>query len=168
MSGGVDSSVAAALMIQKGYDYGCEEGENFMMIYRVTVNQEDGSKCELTPNEVLVFAEGLVRDHPELTLKIMPLPIIYHGTLTELYPNISTFEHWHENVLNALQNEDTFYMEKNEPLNIKPMPREGICLRITNDPIAECFKLKCKKFLEKEAKAIDKGEVDIEMINTDY
>ena len=155
-------------MIQKGYDYGCEEGENFMMIYRVTMNQEDGSRYELNPNEVLVFARSLIRDYPELTLKIMPLPILYHGTLTELYPNISTFEHWHENILNALQNEDTFYMEKNEPLNIKPMPREGICLRITNDPIAECFKLKCKKFLEKEAKAIDKGEVDIEMINTDY
>jgi hypothetical protein len=59
-------------------------------------------------------------------------------------------------------------MEQQESLNIKSMPREGICLRIENDPVAECFKLKCKKFLEKEAKAIDKGEVDIEMINTDY
>lgn len=156
-------------MIQKGYDYGCKEGENFLMIYRVTTNMEDGTKYEWDPQDVKAFAERLIKDHPELEDKIMPLPILYHGTLANLYPEISTFEHWHENVLTALQNDTThFGMEMNEPYNIKPMPREGICLRIVNDTIPECFKLKCKKFLEKEAKAVDKGEVDIEMVNTDY
>ena len=156
-------------MIQKGYDYDCKEGENFLMIYRVTTNMEDGTKYEWDPQDVKAFAERLIKDHPELEDKIMPLPILYHGTLANLYPEISTFEHWHENILIALQNDTThFGMEMNEPYNIKPMPREGICLRIDNDPVAECFKLKCKKFLEKEAKAVDKGEVDIEMINTDY
>ena len=49
-------------------------------------------------------------------------------------------------------------------MNITKMPREGIVIRIQDDPVAEAFKLKCIKFLEKEAKNIDKGEVDMEMI----
>ena len=155
-------------MIQKGYDYGCKEGENFLMIYRITTNLDTG-KYEWNPQEVKEFAEKLVKEYPELEDRIMPIPILYHGRLDALYPYVSTFEHWHENILQELQNDsEHFGMEQQEPLNIKPMPREGICLRIENDPVAECFKLKCKKFLEKEAKAIDKGEVDIEMINTDY
>ena len=43
-------------------------------------------------------------------------------------------------------------------------PREGICIRIMNDPINECFKLKTLRFLGKEAELIDKGEVDIELL----
>ena len=54
-------------------------------------------------------------------------------------------------------------MEQNEPLNIKKMPREGIVLRKDGDPVAEAFKLKTNAFLLLESKAIDKGEVDIEM-----
>jgi hypothetical protein len=81
-----------------------------------------------------------------------------------LYPEISTEYHWRENVLEALKNDKMFGMEEMEPLNITKMPREGIVIRIQDDPVAEAFKLKCIKFLEKEAKNIDKGEVDMEMI----
>jgi Sec7-like guanine-nucleotide exchange factor len=55
-------------------------------------------------------------------------------------------------------------MEMNEPMCFTNVPREGIVVRISDDPVAEAFKLKCIKFLEKEAKNIDKGEVDMEMI----
>ena len=88
---------------------------------------------------------------------------MYSGTLSELYPQISTETHWQENVLEALKSEKRFFMEMEEPMNIAKMPREGIVIRIQDDPVAEAFKLKCIKFLEKEAKNIDKGEVDIEM-----
>ena len=54
-------------------------------------------------------------------------------------------------------------MELNEPLCNNKVPREGICLRIANDSVKECFKLKCLKFLKKESEDIDKGVVDIEM-----
>ena len=55
-------------------------------------------------------------------------------------------------------------MELNEPLCKGKVPREGICIRIMNDPLNECFKLKTLRFLGKEAELIDKGEVDIELL----
>ena len=59
---------------------------------------------------------------------------------------------------------ERFGMEKDEPLCKNKVPREGICIRIDNDPFNECFKLKCYKFLKKEGEEISKGNVDMEMI----
>ena len=61
------------------------------------------------------------------------------------------------------EDKDHFGMECDEPLNQKKMPREGIVIRKDGDPICEAYKLKCSNFLLLESKAIDKGEVDIEM-----
>ena len=44
-------------------------------------------------------------------------------------------------------------------------PREGICLRIDNDKVLECFNLKTKSFASTECLLIDAGEVDIEMLD---
>lgn len=40
---------------------------------------------------------------------------------------------------------------------------EDIVVRKDGDPICEAYKLKCSNFLLLESKAIDRGEVDIEM-----
>ncbi len=61
-----------------------------------------------------------------------------------------------------------FGMETNEVLCKNKVPREGVCIRIDNDPRPENFKLKCAKFLSKESKDIDAGEVDIEMQEAGY
>lgn len=102
------------------------------------------------------------------TTRILPLPVLYQGTLANLYPELDTNNHWHENLHERLK-QDTihFGMELNEPLCHNIVPREGICLRILNDPLTECFKLKTLKFLGKEAELMDKGEVDMEM-NDNY
>ena len=153
-------------MIQKGYDYGCKVGENKMMIYRIRNKNADGTHKEWDMGEVLEWSNILKLSLKEDGLdenKIMLTPLLYSGTLVELYPEISRESHWRENVLEALKNEKRFFMEMDEPLNITKMPREGIVIRIQDDPVAEAFKLKCIKFLEKEAKNIDKGEVDMEM-----
>ena len=55
-------------------------------------------------------------------------------------------------------------MEELEPLCKNKVPREGICIRIDDDPISECFKLKCDNFFENERSEIDKGNVDSEML----
>ena len=146
--------------IQKNYDYGCKQGENKLMIYRITVKEND-KKRELDVPEVLDFTKKLIKNHPELKNKIHPIDLLYNGTLGDLYPDLDPENHWHENVLERLKND--FGMEQNEPLNIKKMPREGIVLRKDGDPVAEAFKLKTNAFLLLESKAIDKGEVDIEM-----
>lgn len=151
-------------MIQKSYDYGCEPGTNKLMIYRVNEKLEDGTHREYEIDEVIDFTNNLVGNFPEISDRIMPYPLLYKGTLADLYPDLDTTNHWHENVLEALKNDTKhFGMEKNEPMCKNKVPREGICVRIANDPVKECFKLKSLAFLQKEAKNIDSGEVDIEM-----
>ena len=140
-------------MIQKGYDYGCEVGENFLMPYRITTANEDGTKKEWNVQEVYDWTIKLIEEHPELSEKIHPITIFYHGTLMDLYPDLSLTEHWHENLLEAMRNDkEHFGMEKNEPMCLyHKVPREGICIRKDDDEFAECFKLKCYKFLNAEA-----------------
>ena len=151
-------------MIQKNYDYGCNKGENKLMIYRITTTNEDGTKHEWNVTEVKEWTENLVREHPEIEDRIHVIDLLYHGTLANLYPDLSPMEHWHENVLEAMRNDKThFNMEKNDPICHNKVPFEGIVLRIDNDELAEAFKLKCQKFLSKEREEIDKGEVDMEM-----
>lgn len=156
-------------MIQKGYDYKCLPGKNQLMIYRISQKVYDEElgyekNVEWNVKEVYVWTKLLIEQYPELKDYIHPIDILYEGTLADLYPEISTTEHWHENVLEAMKNDTVhFGMEKNEPLCRNKTPREGIVLRINDDPINEAFKLKCISFLSKEAKMIDEGEVDIEL-----
>lgn len=153
-------------MIQKGYDYGCSKGTNKLMIYRVNEKLEDGTHREYEISEVIEFIDNLVKTYPEISERIMPFTFLYHGTLADLYPHIDKANHWNENILEALKmDKQMFGMELDEPLCKNKVPREGICVRIANDHVKECFKLKCLTFLGKEAKEIDLGEVDIEMMD---
>ena len=156
----------------KVYDYGCKSGENRLMIYRVKKTNEDGSVIEANVGAVSRFTDHLINmiaadDKINMTNnadRIKPIVILHNGPLTELYPDVPQDEHWHENVLELMKQEHRFGMEENEPLCKNKLPREGIVLRINGDPVAEAFKLKCLKFLGKEAEEMDKGEVnDIEM-----
>lgn len=153
-------------MVQKDYDYGCDMGTCKLMIYRIVMNRPNQEPLELDVKDVLAWTNTLIKKEPKLKEFIYPIPILYNGTLKDLYPEIDT--NWHENVLEALKVEKRFGMEENEPLNKKAMPREGIVVRIDKDKIPRAFKLKCIKYIEKESKNVDKGEVDIEMIQTDY
>lgn len=151
-------------MIQKGYDYGCAPGTNKIMPYRITVNNPDGGVTEWDVMEVYGWTLQLLKEHPELKDKIVPLDILYHGTLGDLYPDIDHEQHWNNNVLRAMRNDKVhFKMEENEPLCKNKVPREGIVIRIDGDAKSEAFKLKTYTFLGKEAELMDKGEVDVEM-----
>lgn len=150
-------------MIQKGYDYGCTPGKNKLYIYRIRTKNPDGTHKEWNLSEIAEALGEVIHNNPELKEHIDIVPILYRGTLGALYPEIPTDRHWHENILAALKQEPAFLMEELEPLCKTKSPREGIVLRIVDDPIAEAFKLKCINFLEAECKHIDKGEIDIEM-----
>ena len=151
-------------MIQKNYDYGCKRGENFLMPYRITYKFEDGTKSEWNVEQVYGWTLNLVKEHPELTPRVKPIAILYHGTLGDLYPDIPQDDNWGNAVLNAMANDaEHFGMELNEPMCNNKVPREGICVRIDDEPIAECFKLKTFAFLKKEQAEIDAGNVDMEM-----
>ena len=68
--------------------------------------------------------------------------------------------------LTALKNDkEHFNMEMDEPLCKNKVPREGVVIRIDNDPLKQAFKLKTDYFYGRESKMVDNGEVDIEMEN---
>lgn len=160
--------------IQKTYDYGCDKGENKIMFYRVT-KDEDGKKREWEVQEVFEWTKNLIErmkaNNDENWKKIHPIDILYHGTLEELYPDLDTENHWHENLLEKLKNDkEHFGMEENEPLcTYHQVPREGICVRKYADPIRECYKLKTISFKLGESLRYDSSnEDDIEMMETYY
>lgn len=152
-------------MIQKGYDYGCAPGTNKIMPYRITINNPDGGVTEWDVMEVYGWTLQLLKEHPELKDKVVPIDILYHGTLGDLYPDIDPELHWNDNVLKAMRNDkEHFKMEENEPACKSKVPREGIVIRIDGDAKSEAFKLKTDAFKFREAAAMDKGEVDAEMM----
>ena len=149
--------------IQKGYDYGCKPGENKLYIYRIRTKEESGIHREWELWQIRDFLQFTTILYPEIIGKVDVVPVLYSGTLMDLYPEISTDHHWHENILAALKQEEAFGAEELEPLCKTKVPREGIVLRIVDDPIAEAFKLKFQSFLFSEAKQVDKGEINLDI-----
>ena len=148
--------------IQPGYDYGCippKEGELYqygvhfkVLIYRVTITNVDGNVHEFSAREVQQWCanNGLVAVNQ-----------YYYGYASQLYPHLDPQEHWNENFLQLLANDRDFYMECDSPTCNNKVPHEGVVIKVENMK-SEAFKLKCFKFLDKEGKALDKGESNIE------
>lgn len=150
-------------MIQKGYDYGCKPGQWKFMPYRITMTDEFGNKTEWNVTKVDEWTRNLVATHPELEEKTIFMDIRYHGVFKDLYPEIDTEHHWHENVLAAMKSDTThFYMEQNDPVCKNKVPYEGVVIRIDDDKFSRAFKLKCQAFYNKEAKQHDEGVSDME------
>ena len=161
-------------MIQKDYDYGCRPGENFLMPYRVTKNV-GGKVQELSIEEVGLFTaqmKAAMHDCEGYNAQVSRLCDIrhvrvYEGTIANLlgYSGTATSAipaDAMEALPDALAN--ICSIEEREQLcTSHNVPREGVVIRIEDDEIPEAFKLKSLRFLEREQKAIDKGEVDIEM-----
>ena len=146
------------------YDYGCKPGCNMFMPYRITFTDEQGNRTEWNASEVWGWTLKLLKDHPELQARILPLTKIYQGKLTDLYPDVPVDENWQKNILERMkQDKITLGMEEKEPLCKCKVPREGVVIRIENRPEVRALKLKSNAFREREAKAIDAGEVDQEM-----
>nr|DAN43774.1 MAG TPA: Naegleria gruberi RNA ligase repair, adenylyltransferase, LIGASE [Caudoviricetes sp.] len=168
--------------IQKDYDYGCvppsttnkfpagadrkyyiansdgshtlyKEGVHFKVrIYRLTLTNVDGVVHEFSGREVQQWCK---------LHNLVPVEEYYYGTAGNLYKDIDPAEHWNENFLARLANDANFHMECNSPTCNNKVPHEGVVIRIENMK-SEAFKLKCFKFLDKEGKALDKGETNIE------
>ena len=160
--------------IQKLYDYGNNPGENFLMVYRISTTDEDGKKKEWNVQDVYDWTVKLIdrmkENNDDNWKRIHPIDIFYHGTLGDLYPDVDESEHWHENVLERMKaDKEHFGMEEYEPMCKNKVPREGICLRLDDDPILENFKLKTTAFELGEALLYDDDDYqDIEVQQGDY
>lgn len=136
--------------IQKGYDYGCvppKSGEEFIhekhfkvRIYRVTSTNVDGKVIEYTPLQVKQWCDNV---------GLTPVEECYFGKAKDLYPDLDTSNHWNENFLERLSNDENFYMEQNSPHCSNKVPHEGIVIKI-EDGLSRAFKLKCFRFISKE------------------
>ena len=162
-------------MIQKSYPYECQPGENNIMIYRISTMNENGERQEWNVQEVhdwtVQLMDRMKEAGDENWKRIHPIDILYHGTLADLYPDLDEDNHWHENVLEKLKNDkEHFGMEDYEPLCTGcKVPREGIVIRIDDDPINEAFKLKTVAFALGEAVLYDDDDYqDIEVQEGDY
>lgn len=148
--------------IQKDYDYGYvppvgDEAYTYnkhfgIRIYRLTLTNVDGVVHEFSTREVQQWSK---------LHNLIPVDEYYYGIACNLYKDIDPAEHWNENFLARLANDKSFYMECNSPTCDNKVPHEGVVIKIENMK-SEAFKLKCFKFLDKEGKALDKGETNIE------
>jgi hypothetical protein len=136
-------------MIQKGYDYGCEPGTHKEYVYRITSKNSDGTVCEWEMDEVYSFCEKN---------NINTVPLYYEGPAKNLF-NIPVDENWKANF--AKEMKTAFNMEKDCEFCRPGTPAEGICVRVKGKNFP-ATKLKSHRFLEKESKTLDAGEVDIE------
>lgn len=152
--------------IQKNHDYGCKPGTWKFMPYRITMTDPTGKKEEWDIDKVNAWTHMLVESHPDIADRIMFLTILYYGKLGDLYPDLDTSNHWHENLLARMKNDKAkFGMELSEPLCKNKVPREGIVIRRVGDPIARAWKLKTAAHYAKECKENDSGEANIEDIS---
>lgn len=149
--------------IQGAYDYGNRPKHSFLMIYRITTDEQNGKK-EWEISEVKKFTLNLMKLVPENeNLSIHPIDILAEDSLRNLYPNVPVSGHWNEDIIDALRKDEKLGFEKMEPLCRNKVPREGIVVRKIGDVIPEAWKLKAIAFLNKEAKEIDKGNTNMEM-----
>lgn len=137
-------------MIQRDYDYGCPPGSLDYLVYRMTYTNSDGDVFELSPAQMTDYCSRYGLKTPLLH---------YSGKAKDLYPELSTEEHWHENFLNNLIRD---YLEKKCSFCRNDVWAEGIVLRKDVPNQWEVFKLKSFNFLNAESIQLDSGEMDIE------
>lgn len=137
--------------IQKDYDYGCDIRGHKFLVYRITYTKPNGEVIEFSWQQIVEYCRKHSIEH---------VKELYFGKLANL-PNFSgqIGQHYHEQLLIDLS---TQYLEKDCTHCKNKVPAEGICVRIDGKPTYSTFKLKSKRFLERETKQLDKGEVDIE------
>ena len=135
--------------IQKDYDYGCQQGDHKIEIYRITFTNDDGLVTELTYPQIEEFCAKARLQCSEL---------FYYGTAKGLY-DLEIDEHWNENFIRKLEED---YNEKDCHMCNNKVPEEGIVVRKEQLFSCESYKLKSFAFLQKESKQLDSGEENIE------
>lgn len=137
--------------IQKGFDYGCQVGEQEFYVYRMNYRSPNGDVFEFSHEQIEEYCTQFGFKTPET---------YYHGIAKDMFPDIEITEHWHENVLNRLIE---IYLEKDCHLcKSDCMPSEGIVVKVNGKSTWKCYKLKSIRFLEKETKDLDAGVIDLE------
>ena len=69
--------------------------------------------------ETCIWTNVLIHNHPELSNRIMPINLLYHGKMQDLYPEIDpeNVYTWRDAFISRLSNDKNFGMEKTESLS---------------------------------------------------
>lgn len=127
-------------IIQKDYDYGCRTGDFKVLVYRITTTNTNG--------DVFEWDWASIKNHCE-KFGVMHAVELYYG------PVDFTLEQLKEK-----------YLEKDCVYCNNKVPSEGFCYRNeSQNKIAK--KCKAFRFLQKESKQLDTGEVDIETLESE-
>lgn len=150
--------------IQGGYDYGYRcpkagetytEGVHFgIYIYRITITNVDGQKVELSWGQIREYCNKFGLKH---------VPELYYGRASGIDSAVANAVNFEERFLEHLTNT---YLEKDCHMCNTKVPAEGCVIRKDDLFNFEAYKLKAFRFLEKESKDLDKGEVDLETAET--
>lgn len=141
--------------IQKGYHYGCVTREHRFLVYRVTITNPDGRVVDLGWNQLKQFCSMYGFDH------VMELWFGKAKDLIKVDYGVDIKE-WQKMFLGFL--EKNFTQDQLCGCNNLEVPAEGIVVRADKLDEFLAFKLKNFKFLERETKLIDKGDVDMEVM----
>lgn len=136
--------------IQPNYDYGCEPNELDFWVFDVRFTNFDGHVYHLSHPEMQAFCHKYGFKTPRT---------FYYGLAKDLFPEISTENHWHQNFLEKMME---VYLEKKCDLCKNDVWAEGIILRKMEPFEWNAFKLKSFNFLNYESKQLDSGEIDLE------
>lgn len=147
-------------MVQKDFDYGCEEKEHAVYVFRITHTDSFGVVREFSTQQVEDYCQKYMLDI---------CPVFFKGKAVDfcgLPPhNIDEtteedlLRDWREAFLNkAIEkyNEKDCFMCKNT------VPEEGVVIRKEGEYF-EAFKLKSLRFLAKETDDLDKGNAEEEV-----
>lgn len=142
-------------MIQKGFDYGCAEGENQFYVYRVTVTNHAGMQINLNRTQLEQFCEGK---------GLTPVPLYFKGKagmfadLGREFPNTDQGElDWKDAFIGQLE---AMYNGHDCAMCVNKVPEEGCVLVKENLFAYPAFKLKCPIFLGYETKMLDEENLE--------
>ena len=143
-----------ANFIQKNHDYKCNEGEYEIYVYRVTQTNVDGIVYELSALQVQQWCKSR---------GLKPVKELYYGRAKDVYPDLKIEQHWAENLLERLKNDqENFFMECNSPDCYNEVPHEGIIIRNESKGNMPAFKIKTEAHYLMETKLLDEGVLNIE------
>lgn len=140
-------------MIQKGYDYGCTEGQFKTAIYRITQTNSSGDVFEFSAKQVQDYCKGI---------GISPVRELYYGYAKHYLPYTGETDEdlkkWQNQFLEKLKSD---FNEKNCDICLNMVPEEGVVIRVEGLNF-EAYKCKSARFYEWETSMLDSGEEDIE------
>lgn len=130
------------------YNYGAAENTYKIFVYRFTQTTEDGRVIEYSSQQV----RNRCRE-----LNVECVEQYYFGYARDLFPDIEVNDNWHKNFAERMV---LTYLEKDCWDCVNPdTADEGVVLSIDNGGDCQKFKLKSKRFLERESEAANKGLV---------